>query len=949
VTNAIYNVNNKHDYDQVLVLNKLVAEYQRNPRLSTNDALRLVADCRTQLSQSARPADPYDLVNSGLSILGTRPGMATPATAAKEILTWSKHATDGTAVTLGVPVQPTDYYNGYTYVEQWQQKNWETAFDLAQSNPRARAALNRTFAPFLNAKTTDSAQTILQNNTGLQDHQAIQEIAASLRPDGSIGLTLTQLKDLSKKEFAQIESDVQASRAIINDIDARQRDIVAYMRDEQAQRAAAASAQRAAETRQLKYGAAQSGVYLISTLVALGGDQRTANQISAFGGAAIQIAVSMNKFTDTVAKFGDTGTVFGSAILAGNIVGAIFNVLSVFGSGPTPEQVILDQIHDLRDQVAQLQQDMDARFDRIDHAFNDLFRFLNEAFRGVVDALNQIQQNLDVVRVQVFYLQGNLDRIEQNLSSFITESSRAELINRISDTRNYRARFRRNLSEDEFLNAMRTFFRWATVESIREPQIGPLNQQTNDATIAHELTARAIDANFNYIDAVIRSFGVPSVRPPSTLPLPNRQDWLAASDAYMHLAVEWPDKFSRVSASDISDMMCAGLRLTSAVQNITTLPSPDGQRTANAALFDALTQHYEANLKVLTDGIETITNEYIKTHLSKYDPYVALPQPLTDGAPELPTLTGTTGSTGTLPYPSNFKTLIPDVYRIAAHLGLGSFPETWARFQTYVETSRNVPPNGDPSTVLAVPSVRIEVGFMRAAADGKPTEYATIENRLLKASNEYPLRVASRIGETLQYIQTTDKMIGDNWTLGEKLSEKFVSQSTVWSEAPAAFRKSVDDAINKTFLDARKKIAQDILVAVRTGTLQPAAQNVAAAKALLQSVSLLGATRVLDEDDLLRALLFGNQSLLDGNLIVNEYSKSLDKINADPTEKSRLNLAAVGAERLKAFRDHVRTVLNDIASGKTKSDDRDVSTTLQRLAVFRAVLGSTGPVSCTAQ
>src|SRR4029078_11546202 len=85
----------------------------------------------------------------------------------------------------------------------------------------------------------------------------------------------------------------------------------------------------------------------------------------------------------------------GAVILTGNILGAVMDVVSLFQeSGPTDEQLILQQVGEMRQQLEDVRQEMHERFDRVDQQLNTIYGDMMNQFAQI--NLSQWQTRNDI-------------------------------------------------------------------------------------------------------------------------------------------------------------------------------------------------------------------------------------------------------------------------------------------------------------------------------------------------------------------------------------------------------------------------------------------------------------------------------------------------------------------------------------------------------------------------
>jgi hypothetical protein len=279
VANATYTVDQNRSYEQSELVGYLLSAYQKNPNLSADQAVKVINDARRQIVAQSPSRDIYDVATSSLTVLGTNKEFSDLATVAKEAVSWAKRSGDAT----------DDSYSAYSFFHDWGNKKWEQAFDLAASNPRAAAALDRAFGSFLNAKHSDDAKTIQAHNPGMADHQAIKAIFDAVGPDGSLTLSVDQLTQMVGTQYGELTQALQQDRQVLTTIDRQQQVLLAFVANQQQRQQAEAAAAHQRELDQLKLDAANSGVYLLSTFATLGGNAKLGKEISVVGSSAIQV------------------------------------------------------------------------------------------------------------------------------------------------------------------------------------------------------------------------------------------------------------------------------------------------------------------------------------------------------------------------------------------------------------------------------------------------------------------------------------------------------------------------------------------------------------------------------------------------------------------------------------------------------------------------------------
>jgi hypothetical protein len=125
-------------------------------------------------------------------------------------------------------------------------------------------------------------------------------------------------------------------------------------------------------------------------------DPEATKQIQGIGTAAAAIATAINKFVteSTLVGVANALGAMAGVALTGNIAAAIAALLPLFtGGGPTIEQVILEEIQNIRQDIAALRARMEERFDRIE-------KTLNKLYGDMMTQFERLNQSIEVVRQQ---------------------------------------------------------------------------------------------------------------------------------------------------------------------------------------------------------------------------------------------------------------------------------------------------------------------------------------------------------------------------------------------------------------------------------------------------------------------------------------------------------------------------------------------------------------------
>lgn len=137
------------------------------------------------------------------------------------------------------------------------------------------------------------------------------------------------------------------------------------------------------ETLAIKVRGVESMVYLTATLIGFK-DPELSHQVQTIGDAGIKVYKAWETFTRVSTEFSELKG-FASAALSADLVGATLAVVDLFiDTGPTPDELIIEQIGVLRDQVEVGRVQMHQRFNLVDQRLVGIHQTLIEGLGGLM-------------------------------------------------------------------------------------------------------------------------------------------------------------------------------------------------------------------------------------------------------------------------------------------------------------------------------------------------------------------------------------------------------------------------------------------------------------------------------------------------------------------------------------------------------------------------------------
>ncbi|MFC7600280.1 hypothetical protein ACFQVD_09235 [Streptosporangium amethystogenes subsp. fukuiense] len=355
-----------------------------------------------------------------------------------------------------------------------------------------------------------------------------------------------------------------------------------------------------AKTRQESINAAGEGLRLLTSILGLT-NPKEAQKMAAVCDGVIKVATAVNEYLPKIAGKGWREAVFsaGTADLAKTVITTVVALLPLFQAGqPSPEEMILKQVGELRQQVAGLHNAMNEQFTRVNKNLNVIYTEM----LGKFDEVLKLQQ---VSVAQLTQIQGQLHGIEQKVdtwSSEIIKSLQNDHLKNVRAALSQHLRYRETHQQPiptvgEFDSTM-NLVHFAGTSQAREapfvPSRGSYPTHENDPVAAldlYEETGGAIGFLTWYGN---RKYGWPAGVPAGVAEIPNAAVWLSMATGYRQLAAENPVYAAQMNPQRTADLVAAGRDIDDAVDALSTpapTPNPDGSHTNK--LYTGLVEDYK--------------------------------------------------------------------------------------------------------------------------------------------------------------------------------------------------------------------------------------------------------------------------------------------------------------------------------------------------------------------
>lgn len=802
--------------------------------------------------------------------------------------------------------------------------------------------------------------------------------------DRSIRVSFDEVTGQIRQLQDNVNDQMTEMRGVLGEIAAQQQDIIKWQLSQIEQQQRAAQSQRFQEKLQ-QADEAVSGYSALLKFI----NPQLGQKVEVAGKASIQFAKGINGLIDAVSKGGDGLFSLASAAATGNMIGAVMQVFSLFGSsGPSADQLILEGIQDLKEQIEGLRQEMHERFDRIDKKLNEIMDEMSARFNRIDFQLGVLNDNVTDIQIALVGLQADLNRIEKNLFSFLDDGFRQDLRLAINGWLGYHERTGIDMTYADYSNAAtgpeNQFFTWATTLSRDQLRAGPNSRDYSDSGLLAELTNYPLHFNINYLAQFpAQRFGLPSL---ASGRLPNPRDWSSSADAYRTLTEENRKYDQLINPARLDAIYSTGTALQSALKNITVLGS-----SANYPLFNALQTNYNSKLTGVQQAIQSIDDTYYKNPTYKLmlddnpnnfpanralDIFGRADQ-AANYTPNITSISYSAGSGQSLSQGAiQSRFYIPEPFILADYMTWKQMPDANigrislsvvgvnlidryqndANWRPYTEIS------GDPNLGTGANQYRyfkdeiryvrpkISIGLMwqgtsirvrsiiSSEIEAHRHRYYTNNNSI--STPQYDRRLSTEAIEA-----DTPAWVRANWDSSLKPMLESSSTEESPTDTELLLRNSVQLQIGARVEGVLRNhqiaLYNNILSALDSATtLRSNARILTGAKELWIAYIAMGMSRTLENDEQLRGLLFGEQSLVDtrdtpgDSILHGVYQDAVNLLQAGQNVP-KVDIQSIGQARSNTLQTLLTGILDKIAAHTYSESLELVEVTLLQLELFR--------------
>ena len=475
----------------------------------------------------------------------------------------------------------------------------EEFYDTCRKNGANANICDTIMGPVLQAKVTDSAETICNNNADLGGCQYLKSDTVD------VGQLTTEFQNQMSEIRGVMSGVVSTIKTIETTTNQTQQTLIAWNKNTAGQQQAQQIADANKITYDQKIKIAQGTVSAVSGLMGVF-KPKLGNEIRVIGSAGIQIASSVNNFMDAAAKINTATTVLGKLQgvvgAAGTMfpmVGAVMSVVSMFKpSQPSPDPMVMAELQKISQQISQLRTEMHDRFDRVDASLNKIMDKLDASFASIDYQLGILNGNVADIQKGLFQLTADLNHVQQNIYTFLDTGFRQDLLLEINGSLGYQQRTGSAMPYyPAFVNAENTFQTWSTVFASDPLRAGPFQRDYTSSGILTQLDTFPLSFNINYLSNYpSQVLGLAAL---SSQRLPNPIDIAFSANAYAQLMDENPTYASRINPA----------RMT-AIQNAITNVQQSLAKIPDKILFAALLNDYRNKGNLVNQAIEAIDTKY---------------------------------------------------------------------------------------------------------------------------------------------------------------------------------------------------------------------------------------------------------------------------------------------------------------------------------------------------
>ncbi|QLQ36695.1 hypothetical protein [Micromonospora robiginosa] len=362
-----------------------------------------------------------------------------------------------------------------------------------------------------------------------------------------------------------------------------------------------------AANRQVAIDAAESAVTILATLAGFA-DQKAGKEVLAIGKAAVGIATAINKYLPTVAGLNLSEAIgsLSTVVLTGNVLGAVMTLLPMFlGSGPSEQELLMQEIGKLREQVGELRTEMHERFDRVEAMLTAIYDDIMSVLLRMRDDMGNVIRDLDAIKRQINGLETRVDQLSLSIQEALKKEALRDTEFAINTYVGYQARTGRPLSVTQYDETEGRLFTSATSTGAGAPFVlTPAEWSQPGVDPVRVLDEKTPYGAIDYLSYLARTWD-PAY--PATTKVPHAGVWTMSTRAFTALALENPALAGDMTGDNsfASRIGRSGQQILDASSRFSR-PTADGHRNA---LFTGLVENYKSAVNAQSAELRKLRDE----------------------------------------------------------------------------------------------------------------------------------------------------------------------------------------------------------------------------------------------------------------------------------------------------------------------------------------------------
>ncbi len=480
----------------------------------------------------------------------------------------------------------------------------------ATADPLLAALVDRTLGPSFNGSVRDSAEQILRRNPDLQNFASTKQIYNLL--NGSLGKNGTLVVSSLK-----LESTMKSIQGDLHGLLERERERAKAAKLDQLPGAGNKTLLSPEEIsgyleRQKQYKSYLATVGSLSQIFQFI-DPKAGEAFGKVGGAYVNIAQSIDQYQLSI-KTGDS--FMGSLSLAGGLFSSLSSVMSLF-AGPSIHQIILEQVRELRKEVAVLRQELHARFDRVDRSLNQIFETMLIEFSHLTEKVDNVAADVQSLLIQVSRLERQIDKSEKMTRAHIDSLMKRKFTDEEWGCRSgLDPLLGRGIGWKKYQDCLNTYLRCAVQHSTDQLATGEMPARSTSKNITLDVLSMGLPSHWTQ-NVLWLSFSPYAGAIVDTLVNPDLYGYCA--NGYVTIATSQPEFLKHIDPGATSQIQATGAAYSQMVRQLRLKTEPNAAPT----VFHKLLEDYNHTVNGFVLAQQKDKADFRKEMAAGYD--VTLP------------------------------------------------------------------------------------------------------------------------------------------------------------------------------------------------------------------------------------------------------------------------------------------------------------------------------------